>query len=258
VAIAAAAGLFFAGRGEDSEAVSAGGPGFGNGGFEAVPEANAAPSSEPVLPVVKAERRKATCHRIAVLRGRVPATLYRTPGGRPRLRVAAKTEWGSPRVFGVLRRDGDWLAVQAPQLANGEVAWLPAQRAISDCVRWSLHADLSARRLVVRRNDRVVRRITVAVGRAGHETPTGRFSVTDKLRVTGSGSPYGCCVLALTGHQTNLPPDWPGGDRLAVHSTLDPASIGQAASLGCLRADATPARWLIATIPLGAPIFIRA
>ena len=257
MALAAAAGLFLLGRGEDSRAGATGGPGFGNGGFVAVPEAEAAPPSEPTLPVVKAERRRATCHRIAVLRGRAPATLYRTPGGAPRLRLAAKTEWGSPRVFGVLRREGGWLAVQAPRLDNGEVAWLPARRAISDCVTWSLHADLSERELVVRRNGRVVRRISVAVGRPGHETPSGRFSVTDKLRVTGS-SPYGCCVLALTGHQTNLPPDWPGGDRLAVHSTTDPASIGQAASLGCLRAGATPARWLIETIPLGAPIFIRA
>ena len=65
-------------------------------------------------------------------------------------------------------------------------------------------------------------------------------------------------MLALTGHQTNLPAGWPGGDRLAVHSTTDLASIGQPASLGCLRADATTARWLIETIPLGAPIYIRA
>ena len=41
-----------------------------------------------------------------------------------------------------------------------------------------------------------------------------RVLVTDKLRVTDPGSPYGCCVLALTGHQTNLPDYCPGGDRL--------------------------------------------
>jgi hypothetical protein len=257
VALAGAVGLFLAGRGGESDADPGSEPGFGNGGFEAVPEASAAPPSDPTLPV-RVERREATCHGIAVLRGRAPATLYRTPGGSSRLRLGAKTEWGSPRVFGVLRRRGGWLAVQAPKLDNGEVAWLPARRAISDCVTWSLHADLSERRLVVRRNGRTRRKITVAVGRPGHETPLGRFSVTDKLRVTGSGSPYGCCVLALTGHQTNLPPGWPGGDRLAVHSTTDPASIGQPASLGCLRADARRARWLIETIPLGTPIFIRA
>jgi hypothetical protein len=68
----------------------------------------------------------------------------------------------------------------------------------------------------------------------------------------------GCCVLALTGHQTNLPATWSGGDRLAVHATQDLASIGRAASLGCLRAGPSQVRWLIETIPLGAPLFVRA
>jgi lipoprotein-anchoring transpeptidase ErfK/SrfK len=98
----------------------------------------------------------------------------------------------------------------------------------------------------------------VAIGRSENPTPKGRFTVTDKLRVTDADSPYGCCVLAFTGHQTNLPPYWPGGDRLAVHATGDESSIGKPVSLGCLRARAREVRWLIETIPLGAPIFISA
>ena len=109
----------------------------------------------------------------------------------------------------------------------------------------------------MRREGHTVRVLPVAIGRSTNPTPQGRFSVTDKLRVTDPGSPYGCCVLALTGHQTNLPPDWPGGDRLAIHATQDLTSIGQAASLGCLRSHAARVRWLIETIPLGAPVFIR-
>jgi hypothetical protein len=77
------------------------------------------------------------------------------------------------------------------------------------------------------------------------------------LRVTDQGSPYGCCVLALTGHQTRLPPDWPGGDRLAVHATSDLGSIGRRASLGCMRVTPRQAGWLIRTVPLGSPVFIR-
>jgi lipoprotein-anchoring transpeptidase ErfK/SrfK len=95
------------------------------------------------------------------------------------------------------------------------------------------------------------------VGAANHTTPTGRFSVTDRLRVTDTGSAYGCCVLALTGHQVHLPPDWPGGDRLAIHATRDTGSIGKAVSLGCMRVDAAHARWLIDNVPLGTPVFIR-
>ena len=173
------------------------------------------------------------------------------------MKVPARTEWKSPRVFGVARRKGDWLGVQAAELPNGEVGWLPARAARLDCTTWSLHADLSERKLLVRREGRTVRRLAVAVGRPGNDTPMGRFSVTDKLRVTDPSSPYGCCVLALSGHQVNLPATWTGGDRLAVHATQDLASIGQAASLGCLRAGPRQVRWLIETIPLGAPVFVR-
>jgi hypothetical protein len=184
--------------------------------------------------------------------------LYREPGGKKRVRITPRTEWGSPRVLGVVQQRGSWLGVQAPELRNREIAWVRRSRARVDCVGWSLHADLSKRRVFVRRDGRTVRRLDVAIGRRENPTPKGRFTVTDKLRVTDPGSPYGCCVLALSGHQTNLPDYWPGGDRLAVHATSDASSIGRAVSLGCLRVEARGARWLIETIPLGTPMFIGA
>ena len=195
------------------------------------------------------------CYSIASTSGR--STLYRDPGGPVRIRLSPRTEWNSPRIFGVVRHRGDWIAVQAPELGNGELAWMPANRARIDCVRWSMHVDLSRRRLSVERNGNTVRRFEVAIGRRGNPTPRGRFSVTDKLRVADPGSPYGCCVLALTGHQTRLPASWPGGDRLAVHATRELSTIGKAASLGCMRVTSAQARWLISTIPLGAPLFVR-
>ncbi len=203
-----------------------------------------------------AEPQPIACFSTAFASGKT--TLYRKPGGRVRIRLAARTEWGSPRIFGVVRRRGDWVSVQAPELGNDEIAWLPAHRAKLDCVRWSMHVDLSRRRLFVQRDGVTVRRFEIAVGRKENPTPRGRFSVTDKLRVSDPGSPYGCCVLALTGHQTDLPAEWPGGDRLAVHATRELSSLGEAASLGCMRVTSTQARWLIRTIPLGAPLFVKA
>jgi hypothetical protein len=197
----------------------------------------------------------APCHATATVHGR--AMLYRRPGGRPSVPIAGHTEWGSPRIVGVARRRGRWLAVQVPELPNHKVGWLPSRRAELGCVRWAMYADLSRRRLVVRHDGHTVHRFLVAIGSPQHPTPQGRYSVTDKLRVRDPGSPYGCCILALTGHQTKLPPDWPGGDRLAVHAAKDPASIGHAVSLGCMRVSSGQARWLLRTIPLGTPIFIR-
>jgi hypothetical protein len=201
------------------------------------------------------EPQPITCYSTAFVSGKT--TLYVEPGGRVRIRLPPRTEWGSPRIFGVVRHRGDWIAVQAPELGNGELAWMPARRARLDCVRWSLHADLSRRRLSVERNGDTVRRFEIAIGRKGNPTPKGRFSVTDKLRVTDRDSPYGCCVLALTGHQNHLPPGWPGGDRLAIHATRELSSIGKPASLGCMRITSVLARWLIKAIPAGAPVFVR-
>lgn len=189
---------------------------------------------------------------------RHPVVLRARPAGRRIARVRDRTEFGSRRVLGVVREQGAWLAVQAPELRNGQVGWVRATDVRLGSVDFSITVDRSRRLLVVRRDGRELRRMKVTVGRRGSPTPTGRFAVTDRLRVSDRGSPYGCCVLALTGHQTKLPPGWPGGDRLAVHASRDPRrALGGALSLGCLRADATQARWLTRKIPLGTPVFIR-
>ena len=210
----------------------------------------------PLATPFPTEPRTISCYSTAYVPK--PTVLYREPGGRKRLRITAKTEWGSPRVLGVVEQRGGWLGVQAAELRNGEIAWVRRREARVDCVNWSLHADLSKRVLFVRRDGRTVRKMRVAIGRRSNPTPKGRFTVTDKLRVTDPDSPYGCCVLALSGHQTDLPDYWPGGDRLAVHATSEESTIGDPVSLGCLRTVSTRARWLIETVPLGAPMFIRA
>ena len=82
-------------------------------------------------------------------------------------------------------------------------------------------------------------------------------STTDKLDGSSYGPYYGCCVLALSGHQPNTPPGWTGGDRLAIHGTDSPSTIGTAASAGCLRGADADLRVLMAKVPLGTPVFIR-
>lgn len=199
-----------------------------------------------------------SAHHYPVAHLRRSGVLHDRPGGKPLVRIAGETEWNTPRVLAVVKRRGRWVAVLASELKNGRVGWLRMRQVRSfDTVSWSLHADLSKRLLVVRRGGKTIRRIRVGVGRAGHSTPRGRFAVTDRLKVRDPSSPYGCCVLALSGHQTRLPPGWPGGDRLAVHATSDLSGLGNAVSLGCMRAHPKEARWLIGKVPLGSPVFIR-
>jgi L,D-transpeptidase catalytic domain len=184
-------------------------------------------------------------------------TLLDQPLGKPKLRVAPKTEWDSPRVLSVVERQGDWLAVLVPELENGEVGWLKESDVERlDTVGWAIKADLRTREIEVERDGEIVKTFKIGIGREDHPTPVGRYAVTDKLSVTDPDSPYGCCVVALTGHQTKLPEGWPGGDRLAIHATGDVSGLGEAVSLGCMRSDPKDARWLMETVPLGTPVFV--
>ena len=194
--------------------------------------------------------------RWATARVREPTALRAAPQGRKVGRLKPRTEFGSPKVVSVLRRRGGWLRVDVPERPNGRPAWIRAAATRAGAVDVSLHVDRSARRLTVRRRGRVLRRVEVAVGRPGTETPTGRFAVTDKLRTKRADSPYGCCAIALTGHQPKLLPGWPGGDRLAIHATPQTNTIGTAASLGCLRAGTRDLQALLQIVPLGAPVFV--
>ena len=181
------------------------------------------------------------------------------PRGRVVARLGARTEFGSRTTVAVAAKRGRWLGVVTTHLPNGRLGWVdPGESAVvSRRTRVSVRIDLSARRLVVRRGERVLRRITVAVGRPTSPTPTGRFAVTDKLAGSRYSASYGCCILALSAHQPNLPAGWQGGDRIAVHGTNDPGSIGTAASAGCPRASDRDMRYLLRTVPLGAPVFVR-
>jgi lipoprotein-anchoring transpeptidase ErfK/SrfK len=193
--------------------------------------------------------------RLAHVRGSL--ALSDRPGGPATGSIGASTEFGSAQVLGVAAQRGKWLGVVTSQRDNGQLAWVRRDAVALARTRWSLHADLSARTLTLRRNGRAVRKLKVAVGRPGSDTPTGRFAITDKLAGTNYGPYYGCCVLALNGHQPNTPPGWKGGDRLAIHGTDSPSTIGTAASAGCLRAADADLRVLMAKVPLGTPVFIR-
>ncbi|HUR85390.1 MAG TPA: L,D-transpeptidase [Solirubrobacteraceae bacterium] len=199
-----------------------------------------------------------------VLRGPLGAQLHRRtqlrarPGGRVIRSVGTRTEYGSDAVLAVVARRPGWVGVLSQHAGNGKTAWIPTSNATLLLEPYTLHVVLSARRLVVRRRGRVVRRIVVAIGRPDAPTPTGRFAVTDLLRITGGGGAYGCCALALTGRQPNVPQGWTGGDRIAIHGTSNEATLGSPASSGCLRAADRSMRWLLAHVPLGAHVRIRA
>ncbi|HEU4701502.1 MAG TPA: L,D-transpeptidase [Conexibacter sp.] len=174
-------------------------------------------------------------------------------------RVAPKTEFRSATILPVVRRQDGWLGVISKELPNGRVGWIAASAAlVAYRTPWSIAVSLGRREVVVRRSGRVMQRFRVAIGGPSTPTPTGRFAVTDKLLTHDPASVYGCCILALSARQPHTPQGWGGGDRVAIHATNLPETIGSAASLGCMRAPAEEARRLVRTVPLGTVVTIRA
>jgi lipoprotein-anchoring transpeptidase ErfK/SrfK len=186
-------------------------------------------------------------------------TLRDRPGGRVVARLGDRTDFGSRTTLSVAAWRGQWAAVPSPAVGNGRLGWVDTRAGSLDRLATDarLAVSLSRRRLELRIRGRLVRTVPVAVGRPGSATPTGRFSVTDKLVGSRYGPYYGCCILALSGHQPHPPPGWTGGDRLAIHGTNAPSSIGTPSSAGCLRAAEDDVRVLMRRVPLGTPVVIR-
>jgi hypothetical protein len=213
----------------------------------------AAPVPEPATVARRGNRRT-----IANVREGESVILRDAPGGEPIAELGHTTEFGSPRNLWVERVEGDWLGVPAPELPNGVLGWIrdDPERIEIYFTLYRIRADISERRLELLYGRRVIESFPVTVGAAGSPTPPGDYAVTDGLLGAGNGPYYGCCILALTGHQPNLPSNWLGGDRIAIHGTPD--AIGVAASAGCLRATDRDMVSLFARVPLGTPVFIRA
>ncbi len=192
---------------------------------------------------------------VAILEHR--AWLRATPDGKRLHRLKRRTQWRTPRVLAVVGARGDWLKVIATELPNGRRGWIPLRAADLVANPWSVRADLSSRVVKVYKHDRLVRRFPVAVGSSSTPTPTGTFAVTDKLVYANGSAAYGCCALALSGHQPNIQQGWRGGDRLAIHGTRLEYTIGTAASFGCLRSRDRDARWVVRNVFLGTLVTIR-
>lgn len=170
--------------------------------------------------------------------------------------LGRRTGFDGRQLLAVVAHRPGWVGVLHPSLANGRAGWIPADAVRVVERRWELEVDRSERVVRARYDGRFVARFPVSVGRSSSPTPVGRYAVTDRLRPRGA-SPYGCCILALSGRQDDLPQGWSGGDRLALHGSPSDA-VGEAASAGCLRLRERDLRWLMRRIPVGTRVDVVA
>jgi lipoprotein-anchoring transpeptidase ErfK/SrfK len=228
----------------------------------------AAPADNSVTRVARRTVRSARVHAervdapergrvVSIRRGR-SARLHLRPGGRAVALLGDRTPFGSRTELAVVRRKRGWVGVLTSALPNGTVGWIRDDESIlaGHSNRIRIAVDRSDQRLDLMRGTRRLMSVAVGVGRPGSETPTGRFAVTDKLPGARYTRGYGCCILALSGRQPQLPAGWRGGDRLAIHGT-DGRSAPTVRSAGCVTVDRAPLERLIRAVPLGTVVTIR-
>jgi hypothetical protein len=143
-----------------------------------------------------------------------------------------------------------WYKLSLPGRPNGQRGWVRGDLVDLRAVRNRIVVHVRARRLEVRRiaDGRLLLHATVAVGKAGAETPLGHgFFV--QARVVPEDPFFGPFVLVTSAYSKLS--DWPGGGVAGIHGTDRPELLGQAVSHGCVRVSNNVARALERLAPLG-------
>jgi lipoprotein-anchoring transpeptidase ErfK/SrfK len=179
-----------------------------------------------------------------------------SPGAAPSLALYSTTEFGNPRVLLVTQQGGDWVRVLLPTRPNGAEGWVRRRDVALSTVADAVDIDLAARALVWTREGVVQMRATVGIGASRSPTPPGTFFVTDVLAENPDGA-YGAWIIALNAHSDAFTVFEGGDPRIAIHGTNAPASLGAAASNGCLHLDAGSLAQLAGVLPLGTPVTIH-
>jgi hypothetical protein len=186
------------------------------------------------------------------------ATVRSSPGGATVAHLPSATPLGAPTWLWVLRTTANhrWGRVVLPLKPNGRTGWINLRGLRTVHTSTWIRASLHGRRIWLMHGARPRASFPAAIGAVTTPTPIGRFSVTDSLATGDPSGPFGWYAFGLSGHQPRLPPNWSGGDQLAIHGTDDPASIGTAASHGCLRVSPQALARLRPALHLGTPVVI--
>src|SRR5581483_7872898 len=123
--------------------------------------------------------------------------------------------------------------------------------------------DRGAYRLTFWKNLKPYRRYTIAVGRAGLETPAGLYRIDDKQMNPSWHVPKSAWAGSLAGRVIPPGPDdpikarWMGfWNGAGIHGTDEIGSLGTAASHGCIRMSIPDVEQLYDLVPLGTPIYV--
>lgn len=195
---------------------------------------------------------------VAMARGDLE--VFEGPRGQsPSVTLPPTTILGTATVVTVLEEPVDgWARVMLPIRPNGSEGWIAIDDVDLFVVEGRLVVDLSDKELTYFRDGEEVLRTVVAVGTQRNPTPVGHFYVTDNVTLANPNSAWGPHALGLSGRSDTIT-EYNGGDGIiGIHGTNRPDSIGNAASLGCVRLPNEMIAIIHALVAIGTPVEIRA
>ena len=194
----------------------------------------------------------------------------------------ADIEWHDGKLDRTRARPG--VQVLRPQLVARLVSALgkPSKQAVAVPVKVTERPDRTFQDLAKRyptviavdRDSTVLRlykhlkldkRYKVAVGKAGLETAAGRYKIVEKIVNPDWHAPDSDWAGDLAGRtipagdpQNPLEARWLGfHDGQGIHGTADLASLGTAASHGCIRMSVPAVKELYSEVKVGTPLFLQ-
>jgi lipoprotein-anchoring transpeptidase ErfK/SrfK len=108
---------------------------------------------------------------------------------------------------------------------------------------YSLVLSLNKKQLFLLRNNTVIRNYPIAIGKKETPTPTGHYSIVNK--VPEPGGVFGAFWLGLS------------NPHYGIHGTNNPSSIGKEISGGCIRMHNKDVKELANLISVGTSVRIN-
>lgn len=137
-------------------------------------------------------------------------------------------------------------------LQPGDVLRIPTEHA-------NVIVDLDARLVMYRHGDEVVQAWECGIGKPGHETPIGVYTIgikQERPAHTTKGLPYGHPLNPLGSRWLALEKDG-RNTSYGIHGTSDPDGVGEELSLGCIRMRNEEVNELFEILPVGATVVLQ-
>jgi lipoprotein-anchoring transpeptidase ErfK/SrfK len=183
--------------------------------------------------------------------------VYDAPGGTPRAFLPPSIS-GLPVVVPIVGRRPGWVGVLLPT-ANRRIGWLPDAGWTARHLPDQLIVDLGSHELTWLHDGRRRAGWKVATGAADTPTPVGRTFVLGR---TPTGSPIytgqDALVLGAIPEDRNALAASLRDGHTAIHGWYRPSAFGHSVSNGCVRVPKSAQRTLLAAIPAGTVVHVRA